>query len=185
MDRILKTVRMYDPAIDASCDDKPITEFARTRDLSALTFTPGKRPVFYHVKLIDHDLFDSYVQTAGSDSERNARAFQCAVERVENFTALSGEHFLSWVPTGQQAGAPYVSDDEKKLFSPADRQEIGAVAYWRNFLPPDIGPYFRAPPTSVAVWVAMVSLRAERTQPDAVTNSEPHKAPQEEHALAP
>jgi hypothetical protein len=177
----LKTVRMYDPAVDESIDGDQLAEFAKTRDMQKLRFIPGKDPVFYHVGLIDASLFTDYVQAAETETERFRRAFQCGVERVDNFRAQTGEHFTSWQPSGTQrtADGSHRMMDRKELamFAPADQLEIGSVAYWRCFLPHDIGPYFRVPQSSVVAWGALASLRADSTQAAAAPSSDAPKEP--------
>jgi hypothetical protein len=179
--QILKTVRMYDPAISAESDGDPITEFAKTRDLSLLKFMPGMTPVYYHLRLVDNALFTDFVCAVESETERYRRSFRCAVEKVENLKAESGEEFMTWCSTGTQrtesGSQPVLTLEDMKLFAPADQQEIGAVAYWRNFLPRDIGPYFQVPRSSAVVWAAMASQRVERTHDDVAKISAAPKEP--------
>lgn len=174
-------VRIYDPAINDDAVDRggsDVLAYVRKRDMAVLKFRHGALPVVFHVRRISVALWDGYVQAGVTEDERRSRAFQVAVVRVENRPQPDGSR-VTWTPERpERDGRPVpMTDDETQSFAPADRYEIGEVAWSLSFFPSDCAVSYRLPPTSHRCYQSMDSqCLAEPTPPSAATTSDDIKA---------
>ena len=177
-------VRVYDPAINddplerGGCD---LLAYTRKRDYATLKFRHGALPVIFHVRRISVALWDGYVQAGVTEDERRSRAFQAAVVRVENRPQPDGSR-VTWTPERTEVNGRHVpmTEDETQSFAPADRYEIGEVAWSLCFFPSDCAVSFRLPPTSLLCWQSMDSQCRAVSDPTAVatTSDDTKAAPQ-------
>ncbi len=177
----LRTVRTYDPAIDTvAVTWDVLIKFAHERDMTLLTYLPGATPVTFVIRRISASLWE-WVEQAIGDRERQTRAFRAAVVAVENL-AVDGGSRINWVSSvqtnTQTAHHVAMSEVDLEQFAPADRYEIGEVAYLQSFFPKDIAPRYRLPPSSALVSDLMrVSLSVVSSPVAAAPSSAEPKAP--------
>lgn len=155
-DAQIKTVCSFDPAIDKKATSQDaIVALARKRDMSGLRFIPGDQPTVFTLREIPHTLWESFVEDAPNEAVKFARAFRAGVVRVENVYQNDGARIASWTGSGthESKGAQLqiLTEDDLERFSPAERQEIGAAAYWHSFLPRRIVSGFQLPLTSLSI----------------------------------
>jgi hypothetical protein len=136
-----------DPALNLSV--KETFDYVKTRDFKLLAFHPGEKATVFHLTEVPHGLWESYVAATDNVHERYRRAFQCGVEKVENLVQPDGVALPSWAPNTrhERLGVNYISDEECQLFSPSEREEIGAVVYQHSFLARRIKHSFQLPPS--------------------------------------
>lgn len=171
-----KAVCSFDPAIDTkSFTLSVMIDYLKTRDMGLLRFKPGVQPTVFHIREIPHTLWESYVAAPESDAERYRRAFMVGVEMVENVVQQDGVTVSNWRGSEKHesrgAVMQVMADDDLQLFSPAERQEIGAVAYYHSFLPRRIASCFRQPHTLLNILRVADFLPAESSPTSQGTSS--------------
>lgn len=146
----LRAVCVMDDAIDRG--ESKVARYAETRDLSELTFLPGKAPLVFVLRPLS--VMDFAACDALPSGETSLlRAFMVSVQRIEGLgTAPGGELIraadLAWVPTtraddGSGGHRLVVSAAEVDLLGAALGvdwlYEIGSVAYERARLGKRLG----------------------------------------------
>ncbi len=164
-----------DPALNLSV--KETFDYVKTRDFKLLAFQPAEKPTVFHVTEVPHGLWESYVAATDNVHERYRRAFQCGVEQVGNLVQPDGVALPSWAPNTrhERLGVNYISDEECQLFSPSEREEIGAVVYQHSFLARRIKRSFQLPP-SLEELLPLRTFRLAESSPS--TAAEPSNAKQ-------
>lgn len=147
-DQKFRAVSVMDPALNLSV--KETWDYISTRDYSLVKTHSGVKPTVFHVTEVPHGLWEEYVAAADNPRERHRRAFQSGVEKVENLVQPDGVALPSWSPSYRHprlTNVVMMSDEECQLFSPAEREEIGAVVYQHSFLGRRIKLTYRLPPS--------------------------------------
>ena len=153
--------------------------YATSRDFATVEGKkrPGGKPTIFHVREVPHGLWEEYVDAPDAYPEKYKRAFMCGIEKVENVLQLDGIGLANWAPNtvNTRTNTVIMADDDLRLFSPAERQEIGSVIYMHSFLPRRIAATYllpstlREPLTSLELRLAVVNQNAA-----AVTASAEH-----------
>lgn len=167
-----KVVSTLDPALDMTSSEVFI--YGRDRDFTQLRFLPGEKPTVFHVREVPHGLWEPYVASAESISERYKRAFAAGVERVDNLMQPDGVALQSWSPSFRHPrlkGVVMMTDEECNLFSPAEREEIGYVVYQHSFLQRRIAVAYQLPPLFLELLVARRFRPVESSQSTAADQS--------------
>lgn len=147
-DEIIRAVCVTTEATEHGCIDseamgtQALVDYTHSRDFKALKFKPGVKAVVFHVGEVPHEYWGSYVYTASTTEEKFERAFQCAVLKVENMPQSDGVGIADWAPIRNGKQTP-MSTEQMQKFSPAERLEIGGVAYAHSFLPRRIDGCFQ------------------------------------------
>lgn len=138
-----KLVSVLDPALDLTVPE--LVAYQRERDFATLRFLPGEKPTVFYVREVPHGLWESFVAAGDSEVERFRRAFAAGVEKVENLMQADGVALATWEPKSrlERLKVTVLSDEECHLFSPQEREEIGAVVYQHSFLPRKIAAVYR------------------------------------------
>lgn len=172
-----KVVSVLDEALDASHTER--LRYAGTRDYDVIAhkMKPGGHPTIFHVREVPHGLWDEWVDAADSYSEKYKRAFMCGVELVENLSQRDGVALSRWAPAtrNERSNSVIMSDDDLRLFSPSERQEIGSVVYLHSFLPLRTTAVFLLPSSLQEPLVSLVVRLADVSPPAAalMTNGAP------------
>jgi hypothetical protein len=146
------TVCSNDPGIDTTLIEASVfEEYLRDRQSLASiqhAFSATEPPTLFHIREIPHALWD-FVDGGFSLEEKYKRAFMAGVEMATNVVQRDGSRLPSVAGTKTMAHGTGQVDtlQEKDLahFSPAERLEIGAVAYTHSFLHRKISSCFRLP----------------------------------------
>jgi hypothetical protein len=176
----MTTVCTLDTAIDRL--SSKVEEFADTRDPSHLVFKPGARPFTFKLRPIGTSLMTSYVDSTPHVTDKWRRAFQVAVEEIDNVTDDYGSFrkYLPQTPLRTPKRELVVfSEDEvddlaERLGGVAWIYEIGSVAYERSFLGKALSGgevSWSLPPSSLAALARMKHHRAEQIRKAALTIS--------------
>ena len=171
------TVCSFDPAIDKEATSvDAIVALARERDMSGVRFVPGVLPTLFTVREIPHQLWESFVENCSTDEERYRRAFMVGVVKVENVYQKDDVCVSVWTGSGtrkhRETQQHILDEDDLECFSPAERQEIGAAAYWHSFLPRRIKSGFQLPRSSLST-LRLADFHGAASNPTAqVTSSE-------------
>jgi hypothetical protein len=175
-----RLISVIDEAIDtASMPIDTMIRYHDSRDIALIEpyIKPTPKPTIYHVRVVPHSLWQSYVMGGGDSKEiRHRRAFMCGVERVENLYGRDGIA-TSWAPTRRLSEKlTIMTEDEcNERFFPYEVEEIGAVIFSHSFLPLRMQLQFPLPSLCVEALVARPFLSAAPNQSDASTKtSEPH-----------
>lgn len=130
-----RVVSVLDEELDF--DYRSRLDYATTRDFNLVKLKPGGKPIIYHVREVPHGLWEEYVDAPDAFAEKWKRAFQCGIEKVEHLPQSDGTELSTWAPSHKhpRTGATILSDEDIRMFSPAERQEIGSVIYNHSFLP--------------------------------------------------
>lgn len=160
-------VSIADEALDTKAMDRVIgkgedcwTEYMRERDPQWVRCKPGERLTRFYLRPIPTSLFNRYVQTAGSESEKFLRAFQCGVSEIRDAPEhMQGGGTLRPTREMSTATGPVLTwgDDEVDSFPPVWAEEIGSIAWARSFLGRTTGRVFQPPPSLVHVLVVRKS----------------------------
>jgi hypothetical protein len=173
-DQKFRVVSVLDPALNLSVPET--FEYIAKRDFALLKFHPGEKATVFHVTEVPHGLWEEYVAATDNVHERSRRAFQAGVERVENLVQPDGVALPSWAPNYRhpRLSIPMLSDEEAQLFSPQEREEIGAVVYQHSFLARRIKLSFQLPPSLVELLPLRTYRPAEssRSTAEAPSNGE-------------
>jgi hypothetical protein len=165
-----ETVCSFDPGIDTRLlTALTMGQFTEDRDITKIrhAFRSDEPPTIYGIREIPQPLWKSYVMGVSSDELRFERAFQVGVYEVKNLYQKDGVRLEHWKGgatkdvLGQQLEV--ISDAELQSFSPADVQEIGAVAYFHSFLHRRIKSCFQQPRTCRQILAGLEFLIAEST----------------------
>jgi hypothetical protein len=163
---LFRVISVLDPALDYErMAEDTLAKYASTRDLAVIEpfLRPGVAPTIYAVREVPHELWESYVMAASNDSDRARRCFQCGVVNVENMYSEDG--FIPGQATLPVIGKSGVMADEAlQRFSPAEREEIGAVVYYRSFLPRRIARTYRLPRSCAVALEQLLTHRADANQ---------------------
>lgn len=150
-DEKFKTICSNDPEIDTTkIAPEDFVAYLNSRaDLDSIRHTfSAAGPVLYTIREIPHSQWD-WVDEPQSDSLKYKRAFMVGVECVENVMQSNGTRLPTVAGSKTIANGTSQVDvmQERDLayFSPAERLEIGAVAYTHSFLHRKIDNYFRLP----------------------------------------
>ena len=171
-DERFKAVSVLDPALDMTVQET--VQYYGSRDFSLVRVLPGEKAMVFHCREVPHALWESYVAAADNVRERNKRAFQAGVEKVENLAQNDGTTIPSWAPTlrlERFKDVVIMSDEEAALFSPAEREEIGSVIYTNSFLPRRIKCSFQLPPSCLELLGTRTFRPAVASQLPAQTQS--------------
>jgi hypothetical protein len=169
-----RTCRLFDPAIDLSPKldesghpvmrmvdggEEPVTvsdiaAFAEDRDEKHLAILPDKSPVWFHLAPLSVRQMRDHVGRATTVDERNLRALECALLRVDGLEA-------STITMARKDGGdfPIVRDGElDRLLAAgmtmADLWDIGAAAFVRAAVPKGCGAALHVPRSSMVALAA-------------------------------
>lgn len=173
-DKILRVVSVFDPAIDHErTSDATLTEYLKSRDYDQIKgcMKPGEKPQVYLLKPIPHRLFARHVQASQTESERCLCAFECALHGIENFRKEDGTRVYWQPPNRVNPDAVGLTEEEFELFSQHEIEEVGAVAWFRHFLPRWTVGGYRLPPTCLAVLTQSLPRRVVVSPADAPKSS--------------
>jgi len=143
-----------------------VRRYATTRDPKLVVAKPGEKLTWFVLQRIDADVLER-VMAGESEYQRNSRAFQEAVIRVEDLVSNIDARLIPELrATGRrQVGPleiPRMSDEDMRLIAPEYRQEIGGVALARSFLAPKTGAYYPLQSTfQLTLMAKMQSVVAE------------------------
>lgn len=150
----IETICSLDPELDTSrIDPQVMGEYLRSREsLDPIRHAfSANGPTLYTIREIPHQLWESFVERGDTDEEKYRRAFMVGLVSVKNLYQADGTRIASWAgsrSTAIESGQIEVlTDSDLKLFSPAERMEIGSVAYQHSFLARRIGSCFQLPPS--------------------------------------
>lgn len=173
-----ETICSNDPEFDTTkVDAATISEFLRDRmslDTVRHAFTPTGPTVFV-IREIPHALWD-WVDEPDSQSLKYKRAFMAGVECAKNVIQNNGSRLPSvagrdTIPNGTSQ-IDIMKDADLQYFSPAERLEIGSVAYTHSFLHRKIASCFRLPPASLRVLEGREFRSADASPTSPATPSE-------------
>lgn len=174
-----RTVCTFDPGLDTtrvSLDS--MIEFFKGRDIAKVehAFSATEPPTIYTIREIPHQLWESFVACAPTEDERFKRAFMCGVKLVENLYQQDGTRLPTWCGRKTErfgsSQLDIMSDEDASMFSPAERLEIGSVAFAHSFLPRRIAASYRLPPSLVQTLQGRDFLHAEPSPTDAESSKE-------------
>ena len=181
----IETIWSLDPELATSKIDVAVFgEFLRSReslDTIRHAFSPNG-PTLYTIREIPHQLWESFVERADTDEEKYRRAFMMGLVSVKNLYQADGSRLLTW--TGSRSMAvdsgqiEVLSEADLKLFSPAERVEIGSVIYQHSFLARRITSCFLLPRSCLARLERRVFLSAESNPISPPTPNEEPSAPE-------
>jgi hypothetical protein len=181
----LPTSAVY--TLDAAIDQvrSNVEKYAETRDVSHLAFLPGSRPTVYSLRPIGTQMMTQWVDATPSVPEKWKRAFQVAVERIENLPHETGTMvdpvtlpgFAMRNPAG---GELFVWNEEatdmiKRRVDGAAIYEIGCMAYEAALLGKTLARgavSWSLPPHSRAALDRMNARRVEQSRNAAPTTSD-------------
>lgn len=176
-------VRCYDDAIDTDrCD---VGAYLRTRDVKALVYRDGARPVIYRCRVLSRGEW-RHMHTLSHDADRYEYAFRCCVMSVDDFVWPDGTQ-RAWTRPDDGSAKPKPIPDETldTYFAEADIQEIGHVIWARSFFGQRQQPFYQLLDTSQYALRAAVFRRVERTlasSSSATSSAPPPAQPAETHA---
>lgn len=179
---VIQTVCTVTEAAEHGCIDVSALEpgtlakYIQTRDLSLLKFRSDKPKIVFHVSEIANDHWP-WVVGGASDEEKMERAFRAAVTKVENCIQLDDVRVGDWTPTFDGRNRKIMSDEDAYKFSPAERLEIGGVAWAHSFFPRRINGCFRLLPMLVAALERTIYLPADASPTDAAETSSAKPSP--------
>lgn len=160
---------MTDPAVDAVSMGETLQEYIEGRDASLVKVKLGCKAARFRVKRIPTSIFSAYIQDASTQSKRFERAFQVGVESIRDLVDVEGSFVPLLEPDDTMTTANGVvrvySTKQLERLPPAFIEEVGAVAYFRGYLPPkSVGAY--PAPLSVlsALGQRLRHLAAEQTE---------------------
>lgn len=132
-----KVASVLDPALDLmAMEALEIRDYWKSRDPALVKVRAGALLTWFHVQYIPTDLYQSFVATAPSESERRQRAFMVGVTKIENLIDTNGDRRPVIAPSGETVtGKRVFQMDELNLISPAYVDEIGGVVNTFSFLP--------------------------------------------------
>ena len=178
----LITVSVHDKAINnAAMSTKEMREFSETRDRGFLKFHDGVQPCEYTLGDIAHRLWTTYVMATDIEAERNLRAFQCSLERVNPLRQEDGTVLDNWEPTRNAIGI--MIEESLQRFTHQRIQEIGGVAFVRSFFGHETRPPYPLPPLSVQLLNEQTYLPADASLSFAAP-SKPGASPAREGSTA-
>lgn len=175
-EQVIKAVCVATEATDYGCLDteamgtKELLDYWNTREFKVLKFKPGSHPLVFHVTEVPNDYWANYVMAADTDTERAERAFRCSVVRVENMPQDDGVRVGDWTPPNINGKHKPMSESDAVKFSPAERLEIGGVAFTHSFLPRRIDACFR-PHALLVEALAHTTLRLVGVSPTAAAET--------------
>lgn len=178
------TICSSDPEIDTTkIDDSVFADYLRDRaslDTIRHAFTPAG-PTIYTIREIPHSLWD-WVDEPDSDALKYKRAFMAGVACATNVMQSNGTRLGSVGGTKAiRSGTSQVDmmqESDLVYFSPAERLEIGSVAYTHSFLHRKIGSCFRLPPRSLRALAEREFRSADVSRTSPATPSEEPSAPE-------
>lgn len=157
---LLKTIRIYDPALDWAAKTK-LLDWAVERDVEKAELVPGKRPRVYHFQRLTRSQL-LFVEKADHEVTARDRAFALGVRRIDM------EDGTSWEPIGVgRADFAAISEAELDTLEPCDIQDVGGVVLTKSRVPFGFPVSLPVPPSSRAVLEGALSRYAERSQTDA------------------
>lgn len=167
-----KTTMTVVCAVDPAIDTEAMTAaeawaYVRDRKVETLRFKPGMKPTRFVIRHLTRSQRDDVMSTCATDAARNVRAFRYAlVEAIDAYDADGGT--FRFAPSDTVGG---VSLDEldAEVFSSAEIQDIGGVAWARSFLGRRITPVYRLPPLLLEHWAGLPCRSVVPS--DAATNS--------------
>jgi hypothetical protein len=179
-----KTVCSNDPEIDTTkIEASTMGEFLRERsglDTIRHAFTP-RGPVIFNICEIPQSLWD-WVDEPESEAQKYKRAFMAGVESVENVMQTNGTPLPSVSGTKTLANGTtqvdIMQERDLQYFSPAERLEIGSVAYTHSFLHRKIVSCFRLPPASLRRLENRDFLFVDRSHTSQATPNEEASGPE-------
>ena len=179
----LRVVSLFDAALDASKMD--LVAYAKTRDPGLVVENPGEKATWFHLRPVDSLTFQMVVQSVASrDAEQRIRAFQMAVDRVENLVKPDGVRAPIYLPSDEQRlfGHAYktMADAQLADFAPAYIDEVGEVAYRRGFFPGGCVDTLPVPPMWLSIcrqrYVLAAASPAIASDPEAPKAKQPGEA---------
>lgn len=161
-------VSVLDRALDR--EEMNLEEYKRTRDVSLVRERAGEKAARFYLKPIPTTIFQRLIHSASSDGDKAMFAFMYAVSKVENYVSPEGEKQANpWTPNGKiqlSSGTESIcSEDDLSHFTPAQIDEIGAIAYERSFLGPANVQAYPLPHTLDRALAAMSQYHAATQAP--------------------
>jgi len=171
----LEVICSFDPAIDTEAmTQEEMLEYLKTRDRKRLKLKPEPVATVFHVQEAPNSLWEPYVMKGDTEDERAKRAFQVCVSKVTHVYQDDGTHLPDLTPTGRMGDHTVWTDKEVNArFSPAERLEVGTVAWQHSFLPRRVttGPGLRLPLSLLDLLIHQTFRSADASQSDAAPNS--------------
>lgn len=182
--RVFRTVRLYDPAIDwdAMGGVTGLQSWLRDgRRFERLVFREGQTPVVFLLRQIPASLALRALATVSDVGAQGVRAFRAACVGIEN---IAGPGSL-WEPArarDEHLSASLSADlyTDAEIDHIGDMQaiiEIGDVARSLAFFPRSIEPSFGLPATSAQIWDTQAARRHAERESSTPTGGTPGARP--------
>lgn len=171
----LEVVCSFDPAIDTEqMTQSQMLAYLGSRDPKLLKLGTAM-PTKFFLREAPNALWEPYVMRGETEDERAKRAFQVCVTKVQMVYQNDGTHLPELTPTGRMGDHVIWSSEEMNArFSPAERLEVGTVAWQHSFLPRrvTIGGGLRLPLSLLDLLIHRTFRNADASPSDAAPSSE-------------